>query len=84
MSEVVQTALCGPPMPLPRGSGCLGDILLYGLDEAGETAFTAQLRETDRDRLRDIAREHLARHVAVEVWDGPLCVVRLRRPAGPS
>jgi hypothetical protein len=71
-------------MPPAVGEWRVGEILLYGLDDAGETAFTAQLREADRDRLRDIAREHLNRHAAVEVWDGPLCVVRLRRTPHPS
>jgi hypothetical protein len=59
----------------------VGEILLYGLDEAGETAFAEQLGETDRDRLRALARERLKAYAAVEVWDGPLCVLRLKRPA---
>jgi hypothetical protein len=62
----------------------VGDILLYALDEAGETAFTEQLAVTDRVRLRELARERLKDHAAVEVWDGLLCVVRLRRASAAA
>ncbi|WP_374471296.1 hypothetical protein [Phenylobacterium sp.] len=59
----------------------MGEILLYALNEAGETAFAEQLREADRHRLRTLARERLKQYPAVEVWDGPMCVLRLRRAA---
>ncbi|HEY8571965.1 hypothetical protein [Phenylobacterium sp.] len=55
------------------------ELLLYGLDEGGEPAFTQELRGDDRDRLRTLAQERLAHCHSVEVWDGPLCVIRLRR-----
>jgi hypothetical protein len=57
----------------------VGHIVLYALDESGETRFTEQLGEADRTRLREVARERLKQYPAVEVWDGPMCVVRLRR-----
>jgi hypothetical protein len=54
-------------------------LLLYGLDQAGQPAFTEELRAEDRPRLRALASERLRDCHGVEVWDGPLCVVRLRR-----
>jgi hypothetical protein len=56
-------------------------MLLYGLDADGEAAFTRRLTAADRAVFRDLAAEHLADYHAVEVWDGPLCVLRLRRKA---
>jgi hypothetical protein len=57
----------------------LGELLLYGLDEAGETAFTERVGAIDRASLRALAAERLRDWHAVEIWDGPMCVVRLRR-----
>jgi hypothetical protein len=57
----------------------LSDLLLYGLDEGGETAFTERLGDADRARLQSIARARLDRFAQVEVWDGPMCVLRLKR-----
>jgi hypothetical protein len=57
------------------------ELLLYGLDEAGQPAFAERLAANQRPRLREIAAEHLERHHVVEVWEGPTCVLRLRRPA---
>ncbi|THD79904.1 MAG: hypothetical protein E7812_08490 [Phenylobacterium sp.] len=57
------------------------ELTLYGLNEAGEPAFAEKLGPELRDRLREFALEHLARHHAVEVWEGPTCVLRLRRAA---
>ena len=56
-------------------------LLLYGLDEAGDPAFTEELRPEDRPRLRTLADARLAEWPGVEIWDGPLCVVRVRRRA---
>ena len=58
----------------------MADILLYGLDEGGQIVFTEQLAAAERPRLRAIAEARLGRCAAVEVWDGQICVVRLRRP----
>jgi hypothetical protein len=55
-------------------------IVLYGLDETGRAAFTERLPEADRDRLSLIADQRLQACHAVEVWYGPMCVLRLRRP----
>ena len=57
------------------------ELVLYGLDEAGAPAFAEKLKAEHRDRLRELAADRLARCHAVEVWDGPTCVLRLRRPA---
>ncbi|MFC3070889.1 hypothetical protein [Phenylobacterium soli] len=55
------------------------DLLLYGLNEAGEPAFAERLPPSERARMREIAHSHLQRFHAVEVWEGPTCVLRLRR-----
>jgi hypothetical protein len=55
------------------------DLLLYGLDEAGQPAFAEKLPADQRARLREIVARRLERHHAVEVWEGPTCILRLRR-----
>jgi len=62
-----------------RGGRVVADLMLYGLDEAGETAFSEPLRLADRSELRGVAEARLRQWPAVEVWEGPLCVLRLRR-----
>lgn len=57
----------------------MGDLRLYGLDEAGEPVFAEDLAASERSGLRALAERRLADWPAVEVWDGPLCVVRLSR-----
>jgi hypothetical protein len=79
MSEVEQTSLCNSPSSAHAG-GRVGEIILYGLDEAGRTALAERLPEADRDRLPLIAEQRLQVCHAVEVWYGPMCVLRLRRP----
>ena len=81
MSAGGQTALRGSSsLPWVDGWGVgMGELLLYGLDTAGEAAFTEQVPAGDRGALRRHAETRLADWPAVEIWDGPLCVVRLRR-----
>jgi hypothetical protein len=55
------------------------EFLLYGLNEAGEPTFAERLAPDTRPRLREIAAERLARCAMVEVWEGPTCILRLRR-----
>lgn len=55
------------------------ELLLYGLNEAGEPVFAERLSLDHRPRMREIALDHLERHHAIEVWEGPTCVLRLRR-----
>lgn len=78
MSEAVQT-----PLGSTRYRGRVGgpglELLLYGLNEAGEPAFAERLPAHVRPRLHDIASDHLTRHHAIEVWEGPTCILRLRR-----
>jgi len=57
------------------------EFLFYGLDEAGRTASSERLHGLDLPALRALAQERLSVFHAVEVWEGPLCVVRLRRRA---
>jgi hypothetical protein len=52
---------------------------MYGLDVAGEPAFTRLISPAEREGFRDLAQEHLKDYHTIEVWDGPLCVLRLRR-----
>lgn len=59
----------------------LSPLQLYGMDAAGETAWCELLPATDRETLRAVAAERLSRWHAVEIWEGPVCLVRLRRPA---
>ncbi|MDE2488941.1 MAG: hypothetical protein KGO51_16235 [Alphaproteobacteria bacterium] len=58
------------------------ELLLYGLNEAGEPVFARRLSPEHRPRLREIALEHLEGRHAVEVWEGPTCVLRLRQGGG--
>jgi hypothetical protein len=55
------------------------EFILYGLNAADEPAFAERLALDLRPQLKDIARERLARCHRVEVWEGPACVLRLRR-----
>jgi len=66
----------------PSGRGGALEFVLYGLNEAGDPAFAERLPLTARPRLREIARDRLRRCHMVEVWEGPACVLRLRREAG--
>jgi hypothetical protein len=56
-------------------------LLLYGLDRDGETAFTETLIRQDPAALRALAHQRLEQFHGVEVWDGALCILRLRRRA---
>lgn len=57
----------------------MSNFLLYGINEAGETVFSELLRECDRADLQALAGARLEDWYAVEVWEGPMCLVRLRR-----
>jgi hypothetical protein len=60
------------------------EFILYGLNAAGEPAFAEKLPLDMRPQLKDVARERLARCHMVEVWEGPACVLRLRRDGSPG
>lgn len=60
------------------------ELVLYALDEAGAPAFAQRLSSRERSQLHEIAERHLAHHHAVEVWEGPTCVLRLRRAPGAA
>lgn len=61
------------------------ELVLYGLNEAGEPAFAERLASERRADLAAIAAARLAEHPMVEIWDGPVCVLRVRRrSAGPA
>ena len=55
------------------------EILLYGFDDQGETKFSEVLEPASREELRVLALARLERCHAVEVWEGALCILRLRR-----
>ena len=55
------------------------DYLLYGLNSAGEAVFSEVLRARDRAALRQLAGDRLRDWCAVEIWEGPMCVLRLHR-----
>jgi hypothetical protein len=57
----------------------VADYLLYGIDETGEAVFSEVLSDCDRAALRAKAHERLRDWPAVEIWEGPMCVVRMRR-----
>lgn len=59
----------------------MSDFLLYGMDAAGETVFSEVLQGRERASLREIAGERLRECHAVEIWEGPMCVLRLHRTA---
>lgn len=59
----------------------MSDFLLYGMDAAGETLFSEVLQGRERAALRAIAGERLHDCHAVEIWEGPMCVLRLQRTA---
>ena len=52
---------------------------LYGIDEAGETAWCESLRDVDRGALGALAAERLREWHGVEIWEGPVCLVRIKR-----
>lgn len=62
--------------------------LLYCLNSQGRVSATEKLVPMSRAELRQVAAERLATCHGVEVWDGPICTLRLNtRPqayAGPS
>lgn len=59
----------------------MAELMLYGLDAAGEAVFTRRLGPGEREAFRTLADEHLKAYHTVEVWEGPLCILRLRRKA---
>lgn len=61
--------------------GCvrLTDFLLYGLDATGKAVFSERLGGHDRAALTEIARARLLDWPGVEIWEGPLCVLRIQR-----
>lgn len=61
------------------GDETVSELLLYGIGADGETAYAQPLPRQDAATLRVLAQSRLTDFAAVEIWDGALCVVRLRR-----
>jgi hypothetical protein len=57
----------------------VANFTLYGLDEAGRTSASELLRDVERGALRQIAEQRLERFSRVEIWEGPVCILRLAR-----
>ena len=57
----------------------VADYLFYGIDENGRAEFSKVLRGQERSALEALARDGLRRWHSVEIWHGPMCLVRLRR-----
>lgn len=57
----------------------MADYLFYGIDEDGRAEFSKVLRCQERSALEALARDGLRRWHSVEIWQGPMCVVRVRR-----
>lgn len=57
----------------------MSDFLLYGLDATGEPVFSEVLNGRDRASLPEIAGQRLLDWHAVEIWEGPMCVLRMQR-----
>lgn len=68
-----------PLYPCATRGTLLNDFTIYGLDEHGETTSTERLRVPDRQMLAELGRMRLGKFHAVEIWEGALCVLRLRR-----
>jgi hypothetical protein len=68
-----------------KGRARVADFLLYGIDELGDAVFSEMLQGCDRATLRARAGGRLRDWPAVEIWEGPMCIVRLKRaPASPD
>lgn len=63
------------------GGRGVSEFILYGLNADDETAFCEMLRDVARVDLPAVARERLKDWHAVEIWEGPICLVRMRRPS---
>lgn len=72
------------PWRCARGGRIVADFLVYGLNEAGQPVHTEMLRGCEREALRALARERLDQWHAVEIWEGPICLVRLSRAPSPQ
>jgi hypothetical protein len=57
----------------------VAEFLFYGIDDSGRAAFSEMLSGCDREALPALARARLEIWPTVEIWEGPMCVVRLRR-----
>lgn len=57
------------------------EYLMYGIDIAGAIVSTERFAGVDEAEVRRIATERLERYPMIEVWDGAICMIRLRRPS---
>jgi hypothetical protein len=57
----------------------MSEFLLYGMDDTGQTAHSEVLRDVGREHVRAVAADLLVHWAAVEAWEGPMCILRLRR-----
>jgi len=61
----------------------MGDYKLYGLDEAKKVAWSEYLFLPNLEAAKKHALSRLEHFQTVEVWEGLVCVLRLRRQRDP-
>lgn len=57
----------------------LSGTVVFCLDRQGNVALTEHLSTTDQMQLLQLAQSRLEHFHKVEVWVGPLCIIRLRQ-----
>lgn len=67
----------GPKETVAKDGG-VAEFQLYGIDGSGQTGFS-ELLCCERAELRAVATQRLKDWSAVEVWEGPVCLLRLQR-----
>jgi hypothetical protein len=84
MSGFGQTTPRGPDYVGADREVSVPTYVLYGLNEAGVAAHAEELSAETRMTLEGLARERLRSWPGVEIWDGPVCIVRLTRTAAET
>lgn len=79
MSGTQQTGDPRYAMEALFGERRVSEFLLYGINEAGQPVFSEVLRSQERAALPALAKERLRQWPGVEIWEGPMCLIRLAR-----
>jgi len=62
----------------------VAEYQLYGFDATGRPKHAEVLRGLTRHELKIVAQDRLGDWQGVEVWQGPMCILRLRRSAAAA